>query len=64
MTAVLLNVGLSVLLVPHFGIEGAAAATAAAMVVRSVVQCLTVRRSHNLSVISLGLPSLRLSAAD
>lgn len=63
MTAVLFNVGLSVLLIPHFGIEGAAAATAAAMVVRSLMQCLAVRRSLNLSVISLGLPSLRLSAA-
>jgi O-antigen/teichoic acid export membrane protein len=63
LTAVLFNVGLSVLLIPHYGIEGAAAATAVAMAVRSVMQCLAVRRSLNLSVIALGLPSLRLSAA-
>jgi len=63
MTALLFNVGLSVLLIPRYGIEGAAAATAAAMVVRSVMQCMAVRRSLNLSVVALGLPSLRFTAA-
>lgn len=62
-TALVFNVCLSFLLVPHFGIEGAAAATALAMGARAVMLCLAVRNSLNLSVISFGLPSLRFTAA-
>lgn len=63
MTALVFNVGLSFLLVPHYGIEGAAAATALAMGVRAIMLCLAVRNSLNLSVVSFGLPSLRFTAA-
>jgi O-antigen/teichoic acid export membrane protein len=62
-TALAINVCLSFLLVPHYGIEGAAAATALAMGVRAIMLCLAVRNSLNLSVISFGLPSLRFTAA-
>jgi O-antigen/teichoic acid export membrane protein len=62
-TALAFNVCLSFLLVPHYGIEGAAAATALAMGVRAIMLCLAVRNSLNLSVISFGLPSLRFTAA-
>ncbi len=63
-TAVVFNVALSVMLVPHHGIEGAAFATALAMAVRAAMLCLSVHRSLNLSVVALGLPSLRFSAAS
>lgn len=63
LTAVLFNVALSVLLVPVYGIDGAAIATALAMAVRAVMLCLAVQRALNLSIVSLGLPSLRFSAA-
>ncbi len=63
LTSITFNVGLSVLLIPHYGIEGAAFGTAAAMVIRSFMLCRAVHRSLDLSVVSLGLPSLRFSAA-
>ena len=62
-TAVVFNVALSVLLVPYYGIEGAAVATALAMAVRAAMLCLSVQRTLNLTVVALGLPSLRFSAA-
>jgi O-antigen/teichoic acid export membrane protein len=43
--ALVANVGLNVLLIPRFGIEGAAVATATAMGVEAVLLHLAVRRS-------------------
>ncbi len=63
-TSLAFNVALTLLLIPHFGIAGAATATAAAMSVRALMLCIAVRRACNLSVVSLGFPSLKLSAAN
>lgn len=64
MTALGFNVALSLILIPHFGVTGAAWATAAAMAVRAIMLCISVRRACDLSVVALGFPSLKLSAAN
>ena len=64
LTALGFNIALSLILIPLLGIVGAAWATAAAMAVRAVMLGVSVRRTSGISVMSFGMPSLKLSASS
>ena len=55
------NAVLTIVFVPYFGLEGAALATAAAMAVRAGMLIHAVHTMVGLSMVSMGMPSLRLS---
>jgi O-antigen/teichoic acid export membrane protein len=51
--ALVSNIGLNLLLIPHFGIEGAAIATASAMAVEAVLLHIAVRRALGIVLFAL-----------
>jgi O-antigen/teichoic acid export membrane protein len=51
------NVTLNILLIPHFGIEGAAIATASAMGVEAVLLHLAVRRTLGIALFAFARPA-------
>ncbi|NTG08764.1 lipopolysaccharide biosynthesis protein [Rhizobium rhizogenes] len=51
--ALVANIGLNLLLIPHFGIEGAAIATASAMAVEAVLLHIAVRRALGIVLFAL-----------
>ena len=52
------NVGLSVILIPHFGLEGAAIATAAAMMVEALLLHVTVRGTLGIVLFTFARPTM------
>lgn len=51
--ALVANVGLNIMLIPHFGIEGAAIAVASAMVIEAVLLHIAVRRAFGIILFAL-----------
>lgn len=62
-SALVLNAALAFVLIPGFGLHGAAAATALTLAARTAVLTLFIRRSFGFRAVALGLPRLRVPAA-